>query len=361
MRVGQKNVPSPLRLSLKYTQFTPTTPGKSGTPQRPLKHRLPLIDKKFIVGHSSALPDPAMKRLLIAATLLAPLTLTGCSGSRYLDPNNLPFIYKIDVQQGNVVTQDMLAQLEPGMERSKVRFIMGTPAINDVFHQDRWDYIYTYQPGGGERTERRVSVYFEKDRLTRVSGDVKSAKSKLVPKPRQEVSVEVPEFEEPGLFSPLLEAVGLGDEKPVKRTDPSLEPAASATAETAEADKPEEADTTNAVTVERGIEERQGESENEATDQVAIAAPAAESERQTERRADDDTTEESVDAAVDDTSADAASDVDGGAQYDPLLAAGSPDPMEESEEGDEQDEEDDYGTDSAIYGDPTQPDAIGTY
>lgn len=302
-----------------------------------------------------------MKRLLIAATLLTPLTLTGCSGSRYLDPNNLPFIYKIDVQQGNVVTQDMLAQLEPGMERSKVRFIMGTPAINDVFHQDRWDYIYTYQPGGGERTERRVSVYFENDRLTRVSGDVKSAKSKLVPKPRQEVSVEVPEIEAPGLFTPLLEAVGLGDEKPIRAVDPSLEPATSTAAATAESGQPDAVDATEAVTSERDSEERQAEREDETTDQVAIAAPAAESERETKRRADEDAAEEDVEASADDSSEATTPDTDQGAQYDPLLAAGSPDPMEESEEDDQDDEEEDYGTDSAIYGDPTQPDAIGTY
>ncbi|MGH8542545.1 MAG: outer membrane protein assembly factor BamE, partial [Gammaproteobacteria bacterium] len=84
----------------------------------------------------------------------------------------MPLVYRVDVQQGNVVTQEMLAQLEAGMDKNKVRYIMGTPLLADVFHQDRWDYVYTQQNGGDTPVERRVSLVFENDRLARIGGDV---------------------------------------------------------------------------------------------------------------------------------------------------------------------------------------------
>jgi outer membrane protein assembly factor BamE len=83
-------------------------------------------------------------------------------------------VYKVDIQQGNVVTQEMIAQLELFMPSKKVRFIMGTPLIVDVFHQQRWDYLYSWQPGRGERVQRHIALFFdEKDRLIQVTGDIK--------------------------------------------------------------------------------------------------------------------------------------------------------------------------------------------
>ncbi|MFJ3009013.1 outer membrane protein assembly factor BamE, partial [Pseudomonas fluorescens] len=83
-----------------------------------------------------------------------------------------PGVYKIDIQQGNVVTQDMIDQLRPGMTRRQVRFIMGNPLLTDTFHADRWDYLYSLQPGGGERQQERMSVIFNSnDQLVSLSGD----------------------------------------------------------------------------------------------------------------------------------------------------------------------------------------------
>jgi outer membrane protein assembly factor BamE len=83
-------------------------------------------------------------------------------------------VYKVDIQQGNVVTQEMIAQLELFMPSKKVRFIMGTPLIVDVFHQRRWDYLYSWQPGRGERTQRHLALFFDdQDRLIKVTGDIK--------------------------------------------------------------------------------------------------------------------------------------------------------------------------------------------
>jgi outer membrane protein assembly factor BamE len=80
--------------------------------------------------------------------------------------------YKLDVQQGNVVTSKMLLQLRPGMTKSQVRFIMGTPLIQDGFHGNRWDYVYQMREGGKIIEQRRVVLDFENERLKGVRGDV---------------------------------------------------------------------------------------------------------------------------------------------------------------------------------------------
>ncbi|MCP3751711.1 outer membrane protein assembly factor BamE [Pseudomonas sp. SBB6] len=103
------------------------------------------------------------KLLLTSLTFVGLLALAGCS---------FPGVYKIDIQQGNVVTQDMIDQLRPGMTRRQVRFIMGNPLIQDTFHTNRWDYLYSLQPGGGERQQERMSIFFnENDQLASLSGD----------------------------------------------------------------------------------------------------------------------------------------------------------------------------------------------
>jgi outer membrane protein assembly factor BamE len=78
----------------------------------------------------------------------------------------------MDVRQGNFVTQDMVAQLKPGLSRDQVRFILGSPLVADMFHVDRWDYIYRFQPGHGEIQQRALTVFFQGNKLERVAGDV---------------------------------------------------------------------------------------------------------------------------------------------------------------------------------------------
>lgn len=103
------------------------------------------------------------KLLLTSFTFVGLLALAGCS---------FPGVYKIDIQQGNVVTQDMIDQLRPGMTRKQVRFIMGNPLLTDTFHADRWDYLYSLQPGGGERQQERMTIVFNSnDQLVSLSGD----------------------------------------------------------------------------------------------------------------------------------------------------------------------------------------------
>ena len=80
--------------------------------------------------------------------------------------------FKMDIQQGNVVTSKMLLQLKPGMTKSQVKFIMGTPLIVDSFHKDRWDYFYQLRQAGKIVEQRRVILDFDKDLLSKVRGDV---------------------------------------------------------------------------------------------------------------------------------------------------------------------------------------------
>lgn len=85
----------------------------------------------------------------------------------------LPFIYRIDIHQGNIYTQDMVNQLKPGMTKRQVAFVMGTALIQDAFNSDRWDYVYSNEPGGEDRMQKIFTVIFEKDELVGVQGDLR--------------------------------------------------------------------------------------------------------------------------------------------------------------------------------------------
>jgi len=109
--------------------------------------------------------------LLIVFSLFISGIISGCDrradGSR-----KIPLVYRVDVQQGNVIEQSMIDKLEPGMTKAKVRFIMGTPLLVDPFHSNRWDYIYSIEPGDGERAQRHVALFFKDDKLTHLEGDI---------------------------------------------------------------------------------------------------------------------------------------------------------------------------------------------
>jgi outer membrane protein assembly factor BamE len=108
----------------------------------------------------------------IALALLTATTLAACANPfsrQALD--NFSLTYKINIQQGVVVTQEMADQLKLGMTRDQVRFVLGTPILTDPFHKDRWDYPFRFQPGRGPIEARRFTVYFENDVLSRYNGD----------------------------------------------------------------------------------------------------------------------------------------------------------------------------------------------
>jgi outer membrane protein assembly factor BamE len=105
----------------------------------------------------------------IIVSLLVAFSLLSASCASKL-PSFRP--YKMDIQQGNVVTSKMMLQLRPGMTKSQVRFIMGTPLIQDSFHSNRWDYFYQMRKEGKIVEQRRVILDFDKEALVRVRGDV---------------------------------------------------------------------------------------------------------------------------------------------------------------------------------------------
>jgi outer membrane protein assembly factor BamE len=110
--------------------------------------------------------------------LLGGLALAGCQRMPAL-PGLTPF--KVDIQQGNYVTQDMVDKLKAGMTKSQVRFALGTPLVADPFHNDRWDYIYIMQKAGRLAEQRRIVAVFKEDKLVRIDGDVKPAAASAEP------------------------------------------------------------------------------------------------------------------------------------------------------------------------------------
>jgi len=107
----------------------------------------------------------------LAAPFVLPIALlAGCGSTVPVLPGLTP--YRMDVQQGNVVTQDMVSKLKPGMTRQQVRFVMGTPPIVDAFRTDRWDYVYRCQEAGVVSEEGRITLFFDGGLLKRIEGDV---------------------------------------------------------------------------------------------------------------------------------------------------------------------------------------------
>jgi outer membrane protein assembly factor BamE len=83
--------------------------------------------------------------------------------------------YRMVIQQGNFISQEMVEQLKPGMTKEQVRFVLGTPLVTDIFHADRWDYVFFRELPNGKKEQRNLSVVFEKDKLARVLGDLMPA------------------------------------------------------------------------------------------------------------------------------------------------------------------------------------------
>lgn len=113
---------------------------------------------------TTATPLLLKLRAGVAVGALA-LALSACGGTKW------GFPYKADIQQGSWITSEQVARLEKGMTREQVRFILGTPALQDIFRTNRWDYTYYNKPGYGKEEERQFTVWFEGDALARWEGD----------------------------------------------------------------------------------------------------------------------------------------------------------------------------------------------
>jgi outer membrane protein assembly factor BamE len=111
------------------------------------------------------IPAPRLAGLLV--TLLAVPALLGGCASRQSTDSVFGFLtpYRIDIVQGNVLTRDQVELVKPGMSRAQVRDVLGTPLIADLFHTDRWDYVFDIRRPGAEAQRRSVVVRFEGDKL----------------------------------------------------------------------------------------------------------------------------------------------------------------------------------------------------
>ena len=137
-----------------------------------------------------------MKRIILLLPFIA-----ACSSTPQI--TNVLSPYRIDVRQGNLVTQEMVAQLKPGLTREQVRFILGSPPLADMFHVDRWDYVYRLRPGQGEVQQRVLTVFFQNNKLTRVTGDVVAddGAPAAAPKPATQV-IDIPAPAAAGVTDP---------------------------------------------------------------------------------------------------------------------------------------------------------------
>lgn len=118
-------------------------------------------------------------------TLLAAVALTATACSTYDSTSrkiaNAITPYRINIVQGNFVSREAAAQLREGMTRDQVRFLLGTPLLTDVFHANRWDYVFSFKRGNTQVVQqRRFTVFFEDDKLVRFTGDELPSEYELI-------------------------------------------------------------------------------------------------------------------------------------------------------------------------------------
>jgi outer membrane protein assembly factor BamE len=100
----------------------------------------------------------------LLAPILAAILVSSCG-----------LVYRIDVQQGNYVTQDLVAKLKAGMTKGEVRQLLGTPLLIDAFHSNRWDYYFSNVKGSKAEDRTRLSVFFENDKVVSFAGEARPA------------------------------------------------------------------------------------------------------------------------------------------------------------------------------------------
>ena len=136
------------------------------------------------------------KRLFLSLVLVTSIFASGC-------------VYQAALSQGNLLDQEDIDQVEVGMTRGQVRFLLGTPMIDDPFHENRWDYVYRIHRSGRAPSETtRVTLFFEEDKLTRVEGDMRPLAEEKVQKKTEVVDVPYQD-RRTGVLDRVLGTVGL--------------------------------------------------------------------------------------------------------------------------------------------------------
>lgn len=125
----------------------------------------------------------------ILCTFICVFILLGCE-------SKLLTVYKIDIQQGNSLETEAVNKIQLGMSKEQVRFVLGTPIIRDVFHPDRWDYIYHFTPGYGEQQRRQLTLLFDRDEVIDIRKDNIIAEDSLLLQANEEKNKKEPAEEE---------------------------------------------------------------------------------------------------------------------------------------------------------------------
>lgn len=164
--------------------------------------------------------------------LLAVAALGGCAS----DPDNsligLVTPYRVEVVQGNVVTQEMAKELRAGLSRDQVRGLLGSPLLTDIFHADRWDYVFTIRRQGAQPQQRRVTIYFENDTVSRFEVPELPAEREFIeaidtaPVPRRAAVLALTDDQLKALPAPPKAAAPAAAASGPARTFPPLEPGA---------------------------------------------------------------------------------------------------------------------------------------
>jgi outer membrane protein assembly factor BamE len=162
-----------------------------------------------------------MRSALFCIILVGVLPLFSCTTVL----NNLPGVYKIPIQQGNIIDQVMIDQIRPNMTERQVLYILGSPMLVDTFHQKRWDYLYSNQPSGEDRQQKKISIMFnEVDLVSGIQGDFKPS-PEPVTKPSEETTVDVPKRDiELTMWQKIKGLFGFDDIDTTPLNDPDAKP-----------------------------------------------------------------------------------------------------------------------------------------
>ena len=150
---------------------------------------------------------PAARRRVVPAWAVVALVLAGCQST---PPSTTApasawewrgIVYRMDINQGNFLTQDMVDRLKAGQSRQQVRLALGTPLVQSAFHQDRWDYVYQFQSRGRMVEQRQFAVYFVDDKLARWEGDeMPPSVADLNRAAAERTMPRMPQADDPGLL-----------------------------------------------------------------------------------------------------------------------------------------------------------------
>lgn len=151
-----------------------------------------------------------MSKILILVVIATSFALNACTAI----VENIPGTYSIDIQQGNIFNQEIVDQLRPDMNKRQILYIMGTPMLRDIFHQKRWEYIYFEQLGGQQGLQKRLSLYFEDDKLIGVQGDFRPSSISVL-RSSKEVTIELPQRQlKQTISDKIVEMFTFGDYEP---------------------------------------------------------------------------------------------------------------------------------------------------